>query len=80
MDKEPKTLNEVVDSLGGVVESARIMGEKNYQTIQDWLSKGRVPANKVVAVHQKTQIPLSILNPNLYGAHVIQTETQTHTI
>ena len=80
MSDEPKTLSEVVDSIGGVVVAAKIMGEDNYQTVQDWVKKGRVPANKVVAVHKETQIPLSILNPDLYGAHVIQTTTQPHTI
>lgn len=75
-----QTLKDVVQTLGGYEKAAAAMGEDNYQTVQDWVKKGRVPANKVVAVHQKTQIPLSILNPNLYGAHVIQTETQPHTI
>ena len=80
MENQPKTLNEVVDSMGGATKAAKAMGEKHYQTIQNWVKAGRVPSNKVVAVHQKTQIPLSILNPNLYGAHVIQTETQPHAI
>ena len=80
MKTQTKNLKDVIQALGGYEKAATAMGEDNYQTVQDWVKKGRVPANKVVAVHKKTQIPLSILNPDLYGAHVIQTETQPHTI
>ena len=75
---QPKNLNEVVESLGGVMKAASVMGEKNYQTVQAWLNKGRVPHNKVLLVHKKTKIPLRVLNKDLYGDHVIQTETQPH--
>lgn len=75
---KPKNLNEVVESLGGVMKAASVMGEKNYQTVQAWINKGRVPHNKVLSVHKKTQIPLGVLNPDLYGDHVIQAETQPH--
>lgn len=67
MCEKVQTLFDVVEDLGGVVKAAEAFNEPHYQTIQDWVRKKRVPSNKVRALHEKTKIPLNVLNPELYG-------------
>lgn len=59
-------LSAIVKSFGGLKKAAEAFGEPNYQTVQDWVKKNRVPASKVKAIHKRTQIPLKFLNADLY--------------
>lgn len=44
MDKTPK-IREAANLLGGLSETARLLdGVKSYQTVQQWIKEGAVPA------------------------------------
>ena len=51
---------------GGVTFLAKSIGEKNYQTIQNWVRSGSVPPNKVILIEKATGIPRYELSPDLY--------------
>jgi len=37
-----------------------------YQSIQDWLAVGRIPAERVLAVEKATGISRHVLRPDIY--------------
>lgn len=56
---------EHVDAAGGLGPLAEKVGVR-YQAIQDWLRRGRIPAERVLAVEQATGVPRTELRPDLY--------------
>lgn len=49
----------------GICSLAEALGIR-YQSIQDWLSVGRVPAERVLAVERVTGISRHELRPDIY--------------
>lgn len=45
-----------VKSAGGPVAAARITGAKNYQTVQQWIRAGNVPAKYALALERASGI------------------------
>lgn len=37
-------IKRAIDMLGGPVAAARVLGAKRYQTVQQWIESGNVPA------------------------------------
>ncbi|MYZ41397.1 transcriptional regulator [Schauerella aestuarii] len=63
MEKNPD-ISRAIDLLGGAVAAARILGAKNYQTVQQWMKVGNVPAKYCLAIQAKTGVPVSALRPD----------------
>lgn len=55
MDKNPH-ISEAITRLGGPVVTAREVGAKNYQTVQQWEKAGNVPAEYARALEEKSGV------------------------
>lgn len=55
MDKNPH-ISEAIRRLGGPVVTAREVGAKNYQTVQQWEKAGNVPAEYARALEDKSGV------------------------
>lgn len=56
---------EHVQAGGGLQPLAATLGVR-YQAIQAWLRRGRLPAERVLAVERATGVPRTELRPDLY--------------
>lgn len=56
---------EHVQAAGGLQPLAATLGVR-YQAIQAWLKRGRVPAERVIAIERATGVPRSTLRPDIY--------------
>lgn len=65
--KKQIDIKQVVDKAGGMYELARVL-DTNYQTIQFWIKKNRIPAERVIAVEHASGIPRERLRPDLFLA------------
>lgn len=54
-----------VDAGGGLGPVAEKVGVR-YQAIQQWLKRGKVPAERVIAMEQATGISRHELRPDIY--------------
>ncbi len=57
--------NEHVQAGGGLQPLAATLGVR-YQAIQAWLRRGRVPAERVIAIERATGVPRTTLRPDIY--------------
>lgn len=60
MDKNPH-IADAIARLGGPVATAREVGAQNYQTVQQWLKVGNVPAEYAPALEQKSGVSRRLL-------------------
>lgn len=56
---------EHVQAAGGLQSLAATLGVR-YQAIQAWLRRGRVPAERVIAIERATGVPRTTLRPDIY--------------
>lgn len=67
MSDEKKTVvDELIEMAGGPVALAKAVGLR-YQSIQEWVRRGYVPADRCRAVEARFGIPRERLNPEVYG-------------
>jgi len=57
-------INEAVARVGGQTEVAKITGAKSYQTVQQWMASGRVPAKFCAALELASGIPRHKFRPH----------------
>lgn len=50
-----------VSNAGGPVATARITGANSYQTVQQWLKAGNVPAKYVLALERASGVSRTLL-------------------
>lgn len=60
-----KLIKEAVEVAGGLGPMASKLGVR-YQAIQQWLKRGKVPAERVLAIEQVTGISRHALRPDIY--------------
>ena len=60
-----KGLEAAIKAAGGMRPLARLLGI-NYQSIQQWIKDGRVPAERIVQIEIATGVPREKLRPDLY--------------
>lgn len=65
-------ITEAVKRVGGQTAAARITGAKSYQTVQQWMASGAVPAKFCAALESASGISRFRLRPD--DAHLIWPE------
>ena len=55
----------IVDSVGGQSELARLL-DIRQQSVQEWVTRRRVPAERVLEVERVSGIPRYEIRPDLY--------------
>lgn len=60
MEKNPH-IGPAIAAAGGPVAVAKITGAKNYQTVQQWIKAGNVPAEYALALEQASGVSRSLL-------------------
>lgn len=51
-----------VEKAGGPVAVARLTGAKNYQTVQQWVASGQVPAEYCLVLEEASGVSRFLLN------------------
>lgn len=59
------------EKAGGQSALARALGLRSQGTVSGWIAKGRVPAERVLQIEQKTGVPRYALRPDLYPKHEV---------
>lgn len=62
MEKNPHVLI-AVNRVGGVSAAARITGADRYQTVQQWIASGQVPACYCIALEEASGVSRYKLRP-----------------
>lgn len=62
MSKNP-SIEKAVDTLGGLSATAKVVGAKGYQTVQQWVATGRVPAKYCVKMSEASGVSVYELRP-----------------
>lgn len=62
MDKNPH-ISKAVANVGGLVATAKVTGAKSYQTVQQWIAAGQVPACYCIALETASGISRYKLRP-----------------
>lgn len=77
MEKNPY-IKEAIAIMGGVVEAARVLNLRNYQTVQSWMRQGVVPVKYCVAVQVATdgRVAVKSLRPDDWRSYWPDVETQ----
>lgn len=65
-------ITEAVERVGGQTAAARITGAKSYQTVQQWIASGAVPAKFCAALEAASGVSRFRLRPD--DAHLIWPE------
>lgn len=63
MNKNPH-ISKAVANVGGLMAAARVTGAKSYQTVQQWIASGQVPASYCIALEAASGISRYKLRPN----------------
>lgn len=69
-----RAVREAVTAAGGAAPLAAALGIK-YQSIQDWLARGTVPAARVLEVERLTGVSRHRLRPDVFGAQAPRAKT-----
>lgn len=62
MEKNPN-ISIAVSQVGGLTEAARVTGAKSYQTVQQWIASGQVPARFCAALEAASGVSRFLLRP-----------------
>jgi len=62
MEKNPH-VSHAVDQVGGLAKTAEILGLRGYQTVQQWIASGRVPAKYCAALEAASGVSRFLLRP-----------------
>lgn len=62
MDKNP-FISQAVERVGGLANTADALGLRGYQTVQQWISAGRVPAKYCAALEAASGVSRLKLRP-----------------
>ncbi len=54
-------ISRAINNLGGPVSAAKVLGVRNYQTVQQWVRSGTVPAKYAKAFEDKSGISRTLL-------------------
>ena len=76
MEKNPFVI-EAVEKVGGQTEAAKVTGARSYQTVQQWIATGRVPAKFCAALESASGVSRFKLRPD--DAHLIWPELKEAT-
>lgn len=60
-------LAQIIAGAGGAAAVARKLGIK-YQSVQDWIARGQVPAQRVIEIEKLTGVSRHRLRPDVFGA------------
>lgn len=60
------TIQPAIQSAGGIKALARQLGVR-YQAIQQWMKRGRPPAERCLAIEKATGVSRHDLRPDVYG-------------
>lgn len=63
MEKNP-SIAIAVSQVGGLTEAARVTGAKSYQTVQQWIASGQVPARFCAALEMHSGVSRFLLRPS----------------
>lgn len=63
MDKNP-FVSQAVESIGGLAKTADVLGLRGYQTVQQWIATGRVPAKYCAALEAASGVSRFKLRPD----------------
>lgn len=62
MEKNPH-ISEAIGNVGGLSATARLLGIERYQTVQQWITAGQVPAQFCVPLEQASGVSRHKLRP-----------------
>jgi len=63
MDKNP-FVSQAVEHIGGLAKTADLLGLRGYQTVQQWVATGRVPAKYCAAMEAASGVSRFKLRPD----------------
>lgn len=67
MDKQPPSISDIIDKLGGPTKAAAALGISNPSVVLNWKSRNSIPAQYVVAIEKLTKIPAKVIRPDIFG-------------
>lgn len=59
-------LAQIIANAGGAVVVARKIGIK-YQSVQEWIARGQIPAQRVIEMEKLTGVSRHRLRPDVFG-------------
>ncbi|WP_394065399.1 YdaS family helix-turn-helix protein [Alcaligenes sp. WGS1538] len=62
MEKNPN-ISIAVAQAGGLTEAAKVTGAKSYQTVQQWIASGQVPARFCASLEAASGVSRFLLRP-----------------
>lgn len=62
----------VVEKLGGVTKTARLLGVANPSVIANWRARGRIPPERVLEIEALSGISRHIIRPDVFGTAPIE--------
>jgi DNA-binding transcriptional regulator YdaS (Cro superfamily) len=60
-------VDRIIDKLGGPSKAANVLGIDNPSVVLNWRKRGKIPAERVLAVEAATGISRHELRPDIFG-------------
>lgn len=60
-----RVIDRIIKAAGGQSELARLLDIKQ-QSVHEWVTRGRVPAERVLQIERVTGVPRHLIRPDIY--------------
>lgn len=60
------SVDEIIGKAGGVGDLAKLLGV-SHSSVCDWRRSGRIPVARALLIHERLEIPLQEIRPDIWG-------------